>query len=94
MVTCGEDLGTVCSDETLKIIEVTPYRLETTYSDNRHPDEVMWSKDLMDDLKRRDFTCNAMAYNPITGELVDPYKGQDDIKDKVIRAVGAPDPAF
>lgn len=94
VVTCGEDLGTVCSDETLKIIEVTPYRLETTYSDNRHPDEVMWSKDLMDDLKRRDFTCNAMAYNPITGELVDPYKGQDDIKDKVIRAVGAPDQRF
>jgi putative nucleotidyltransferase with HDIG domain len=48
----------------------------------------------MDDLKRRDFTCNAMAYNPITGELVDPYKGQDDIKDKVIRAVGAPDQRF
>jgi poly(A) polymerase/tRNA nucleotidyltransferase (CCA-adding enzyme) len=94
VVTCGEDLGTVCSDETLKIIEVTPYRLETTYSDNRHPDEVIWSKDLMDDLKRRDFTCNAMAYNPITGELVDPYKGQDDIKDKVIRAVGAPDQRF
>lgn len=94
VVTCGEDLGTVCSDETLKIIEVTPYRLETTYSDNRHPDEVMWSKDLMDDLKRRDFTCNAMAYNPITEELVDPYKGQDDIKDKVIRAVGAPDQRF
>ena len=94
VVTCGEDLGTVCSDETLKIIEVTPYRLETTYSDNRHPDEVMWSKDFMDDLKRRDFTCNAMAYNPITGELVDPYKGQDDIKDKVIRAVGAPDQRF
>lgn len=94
VVTCGEDLGTICSDETLKIIEVTPYRLETTYSDNRHPDEVMWSKDLMDDLKRRDFTCNAMAYNPITGELVDPYKGQDDIKDKVIRAVGAPDQRF
>ena len=94
VVTCGEDLGTVCSDESVRIVEVTPYRLETTYSDNRHPDEVEWSKDIEDDLKRRDFTCNAIAYNPITGELIDPFNGQQDIKDKVIRAVGSPDIRF
>lgn len=94
VVTCGEDLGTVCSDESVKIVEVTPYRLESTYSDNRHPDEVSWSSDIMDDLKRRDFTCNAMAYNPITNELVDPFKGQDDIKDKIVRAVGDPAQRF
>ena len=88
VVTCGEDLGTVCTDETVKIVEVTPYRLETTYSDNRHPDQVKWSKNLSDDLGRRDFTVNAMAYNPVTHEIVDPYNGQKDIENKVIRAVG------
>jgi poly(A) polymerase/tRNA nucleotidyltransferase (CCA-adding enzyme) len=88
VVTCGEDLGTVCSDETVKIVEVTPYRLEGSYSDSRHPDEVKWSKNLFDDLGRRDFTVNSMAYNPITHEIMDPYDGQKDIENKVIRAVG------
>ena len=94
VVTCGEDGLPVCSDETVKIVEVTPYRLETTYSDNRHPDEVMWSKNIEDDLKRRDFTCNAIAYNPMTGELIDPFHGQEDIQKKLIRAVGDPDLRF
>lgn len=94
VVTCGEDDLPVCSDESVKIVEVTPYRLETTYSDNRHPDAVVWSKNIEDDLKRRDFTCNAIAYNPITGELVDPFYGQRDIENKVIRAVGDPDLRF
>jgi putative nucleotidyltransferase with HDIG domain len=94
VVTCGEDDLPVCSDESVKIVEVTPYRLETTYSDNRHPDEVVWSKNVEDDLKRRDFTCNAIAYNPITGELVDPFYGQKDIQDKLIRAVGDPELRF
>jgi poly(A) polymerase/tRNA nucleotidyltransferase (CCA-adding enzyme) len=88
VVTCGEDLGTVCSDETVKIVEVTPYRLESTYSDNRHPDEVQWSENLLDDLGRRDFTVNSMAYNPVTHEIIDPYNGQEDIQNKIIRAVG------
>jgi putative nucleotidyltransferase with HDIG domain len=88
VVTCGEDLGTVCSDETVKIVEVTPYRLESTYSDNRHPDEVKWSQSLLDDLGRRDFTVNSMAYNPVTHEIIDPYNGQEDIQNKVICAVG------
>jgi tRNA nucleotidyltransferase (CCA-adding enzyme) len=94
VVTCGEERLPVCSDESIKIIEVTPYRLETTYSDNRHPDEVIWSKNVTDDLKRRDFTCNAIAYNPITGELVDSFDGQKDIENKVIRAVGDADLRF
>ncbi len=88
VVTCGEDGLPACADETVKIIEVTPYRLESTYSDNRHPDEVKWSKSLEDDLKRRDFTCNALAFDPNTGELVDLYNGLGDIEAKVIRAVG------
>jgi poly(A) polymerase/tRNA nucleotidyltransferase (CCA-adding enzyme) len=94
VVTCGDDLGTVCSSESVKIVEVTPYRLESTYSDNRHPDEVKWSKNLHDDLARRDFTCNALAYNPVTHEIVDLFDGQKDIHNKVIRAVGNADTRF
>ncbi len=94
IVTCGEEGLPVCSDDTVKIVEVTPYRLETTYSDNRHPDEVSWSKDIDDDLRRRDFTCNAIAYNPISREVIDPFEGEKDIKDKLIRAVGNPDLRF
>lgn len=94
VVTCGEELGIPCTDETVKIIEVTPYRLEGEYSDNRHPDEVKWSNNIEDDLKRRDFTVNAIAYNPMTGEVVDPHKGQEDMERKLIRAVGAPDARF
>ncbi len=94
VVTCGEDLGTVCSHESVKIVEVTPYRLESGYSDNRHPDTVTWSKDVLDDLSRRDFTVNAIAYNPVTHEIVDPYDGQKDIENKVIRAVGEADVRF
>ena len=94
VVTCGEDLGTICSDESVKIVEVTPYRLESTYSDNRHPDDVKWSKNLTDDLARRDFTMNAIAYNPVTREIVDPYNGQKDISNRMIRAVGEADMRF
>ncbi len=94
VVTCGEEGLPVCSDETVKIVEVTPYRLESTYSDNRHPDEVKWSNKLEDDLKRRDFTCNALAFNPTTGDLIDLYNGLGDIEAKVIRAVGDADTRF
>jgi putative nucleotidyltransferase with HDIG domain len=94
VVTCGEDLGTVCSDETVKIVEVTPYRLEGEYSDNRHPDTVTWSKNLLDDLGRRDFTVNSIAYNPVTHEIIDPYNGQEDIEKKQIKAVKEPDVRF
>jgi len=76
------------TDESLKIIEITPYRLETKYSDNRRPDSVTFSDKLEEDLQRRDFTINAIAYNVSKGHLVDPYKGQKDIKDKTIKAVG------
>ncbi len=75
-------------DETLKNVEVTPYRLESKYSDNRRPDSVKFSDNLQDDLKRRDFTMNAIAFDPLKNELVDPYNGQKDIEDKIIRTVG------
>jgi len=65
-------------DSTLKIIEVTPYRIESAYSDSRRPDSVIFSKKLEDDLKRRDFTINAIAYDVYTRQVVDPYGGLDD----------------
>ncbi len=76
------------------ILEVTPYRTEAKYSDYRHPDEVKFSDNIQDDLKRRDFTINALAYNQNKGQIIDLYKGQEDIKDKVIRAVGNPNDRF
>jgi len=76
------------------ILEVTPYRIEAKYSDFRHPDEVIFSKNIEDDLKRRDFTINALAYNTNKGQIIDLYKGQEDIKDKLIRAVGEPKDRF
>ena len=81
-------------NETLKIIEVTPYRMETKYSDNRRPDSVTFSKKLEDDLKRRDFTINAIAYDVSKGQIIDLYKGQEDLQDKSIRTVGEPEERF
>jgi len=82
-------------DETLKVIEVTPYRLEAEYSDNRRPDHVTFSKRLEDDLQRRDFTINAIALEIIenkkgnySGKYLDYYNGHEDLEAKVIRTVG------
>ena len=94
------DYGTVTvknedvEDLTLRNVEITPYRLEAEYSNNRHPDSVSFSKNLEDDLKRRDFTVNAIAYSVSKDGLVDPYSGLSDIKDKVIRAVGNAEERF
>ncbi len=82
------------TDESLKVVEVTTYREEGTYSNARHPDKVSFSKNLGDDLKRRDFTINAIALDGNTGKIVDPYDGQKDIKDKIIRAVGKGEDRF
>ena len=91
------------SDETLKVVEVTPYRLEAQYSDNRRPDSVIFSNNLEDDLKRRDFTINGIALSIeeegseagfYKGQIVDPFKGQKDLKDKVLKTVGNPHERF
>jgi poly(A) polymerase/tRNA nucleotidyltransferase (CCA-adding enzyme) len=82
------------SDETLKVIEVTPYRMESGYSDNRHPDIVTFSQKIEDDLQRRDFTINAIAYDVHGGEVIDLYNGLEDIKDKIIRTVGKAEDRF
>jgi len=79
-------------DPTLKVIEITPYRLESEYTDKRRPDAVVWSKTLDHDLKRRDFTINAIAIGEKDGklEIVDLFDGQKDLENKVIRTVGDP----
>lgn len=76
------------ADPSLKVVEITPYRIEGEYTDGRHPNQVSFSTKLEDDLKRRDFTINAIAFDPIKGQIIDPYKGQEDISDKIIRCVG------
>jgi len=80
-------------DIKLRNIEITPFRLEAKYSDKRHPDEVKFSQKLEDDLSRRDFTVNALAYN-LKGQLEDLFGGIRDLKDKVVRTVGYPDERF
>lgn len=74
--------------EAVEIVEVTPYRLESQYSDKRHPDKVSFSSHIQDDLKRRDFTCNAMSYNPKTSEFIDFFNGVKDLQNKTLRTVG------
>ena len=88
------DYGTVgvktgSEDSRIAIVEVTPYRTESEYSDKRRPDKVEFGSSLLEDLARRDFTINAIALNDENGQIVDPYDGQKDIKDRLIRAVGA-----
>ena len=84
-------------DPTLRSIEVTPYRLESGYSDRRHPDQVKFSDTIEDDLKRRDFTMNSLAISLSNGavkDIIDLYSGLIDIKDKTIRTVGTPTDRF
>ncbi len=92
----GEKLDTpeVSYETKYHIVETTPYRTEAKYSDFRHPDEVKFSDNIEDDLKRRDFTINAMAYSVSKGQLIDLYKGQVDIKDKILKCVGNADDRF
>jgi putative nucleotidyltransferase with HDIG domain len=87
-------IKTESEDSSLKIIEVTPYRLESDYSDNRHPDSVTFSQKIEDDLSRRDFTINALAYSPSQRQLIDLYDGIKDIEEKRIKTVGNPDSRF
>jgi len=90
---------TQLEDPTLKEVEVTTFRAEGKYTDKRHPDEVRFAETLEEDLSRRDFTINAIAletYNlqPTNYKLIDPHGGQDDLEQKLIRAVGDPEKRF
>lgn len=93
------DFGTVgvktgSEDPSLAIVEVTPYRTESAYSDKRRPDAVSFGDNLEEDLARRDFTINAIALDESKGHITDPYKGQKDIDLKVLRTVGSPTKRF
>ncbi len=74
-------------------VETTTFRIDGEYSDNRHPDSVTFTKHVEDDLARRDFTINAMAYNHEDG-IIDPFGGMEDLEKKIIRCVGDPDRRF
>ncbi len=82
--------------ETEDIFEVTTYRKEGKYSDARHPDEVSWAKTIEEDLARRELTISAIALRYTQGkpEIVDPYHGQEDLRAKIVRAVGNPRDRF
>ena len=92
-VDTGIEHGTVTVLQGRDGFEVTTYRLDGKYEDSRHPEEVTFTASLEEDLKRRDFTINAMAYNDHTG-LIDLYGGMDDLQRKVIRCVGNPEERF
>lgn len=98
---CNNDYGTVGvknsdeeTDERLRVVEVTPYRSESGYSDARRPDKVTFGVSLAEDLARRDFTVNAIAYRLKDEKIVDLYDGMNDLKDKRLRAVGNPNERF
>jgi len=92
-------VGIPSTDPDTKPHEITTYRTEQHYSDTRHPDQVTWGRSLAEDLKRRDFTINAIALEFTNktytqARLIDPFHGQADLKDSLIRAVGNPADRF
>lgn len=81
--------GTVAVLTKGQLVEVTTFRIDGEYLDGRHPEKVEFTGNIMEDLARRDFTMNAIAFDPVQG-LIDPYDGSGDIERRVIRAVGEP----
>ena len=79
-----------------QVLEITTFRTEEGFNDRRHPEKVSWGKTIEDDLSRRDFTINAIGlkFDGDKQELIDPFSGQNDLKDKLIRAVGDPSKRF
>lgn len=92
-INIGKKFGTIiiCCKE--GNVEVTTFRKEGGYIDGRNPEWVSYSKNIIDDLSRRDFTINSMAYNKKTS-IIDPYNGREDLKRKLIKTVGDPDKRF
>lgn len=93
LISVGEKHGTIGIVINKKVYEVTTYRIDGDYADNRHPENVEFTDDIEKDLARRDFTVNAMAYNNSRG-LIDPFNGQTDLKYMALRCVGNPDERF
>ena len=92
-INIGKKFGTIIVCHNMGNVEITTFRKEGKYLDGRRPEEVSFSTRVEDDLSRRDFTINAMAYNSRQG-LIDPYEGQKDISRKIIRTVGSPKERF
>lgn len=84
----GGSLGTVLARTENFSVDITPFRIEGEYKNYRKPEEVIFSKDVRDDIKRRDFTINAILYN---GEFIDYVGGIEDLRNKIIRAIGDPE---
>ena len=93
LVLAGKKHGTVGVITEGGVVEITTFRTEGNYTDNRHPEWVEFVPNIEDDLARRDFTVNAMAYSPTRG-LADPFGGQEDLKNKILRAVGDAEQRF
>jgi len=89
-VPTGIEFGTVTVIVDSQAVQVTTFRSEGGYRDARHPGWVTFGQRIEDDLMRRDLTVNALAYDPATGRLVDPYGGKADLANKIIRTVGHP----
>ena len=89
----GLQHGTVTVKQGGRLYETTTFRIEGAYSDGRHPDAVCFVPDVREDLARRDFTINAMAYSAEEG-LIDPFGGRDDLAAHLVRAVGEPERRF
>jgi len=94
VIPTGKQHGTVTVMMRRRPVEVTTFRTEGTYLDGRRPSSVEFHSRIEDDLSRRDFTINAMAYQPIERELRDPFGGQRDLASGVVRCVGDPDSRF
>jgi len=93
LVLAGKKHGTVGVVTVGGVVEITTFRTEGTYRDNRHPDWVDFVPEIEKDLARRDFTVNAMAWSPKRG-FADPFGGQEDLKNRILRAVGDPQQRF
>ena len=93
LVLAGKKHGTVGVVTDTGVVEITTFRTEGEYRDNRHPEWVEFVTDITGDLARRDFTVNAMAWSPYRG-FADPFGGQEDLKNHVLRAVGDPEQRF
>ena len=93
LVTAGKKHGTIGVVTDSGVVEITTFRTEGDYRDNRHPDWVAFVPEVEKDLARRDFTVNAMAYSPTRG-YADPFGGREDLKNHILRAVGEPRQRF
>ncbi len=94
VIDTGIKHGTVTVFWEGKQFEVTTFRSEAGYSDYRHPDKIQFLSDLGEDLRRRDFTVNAMAWDPVNKNLIDPFQGRWDLDNQILRCVGLPDQRF